>query len=150
MSCTLNELLHVQICHWNYGKTYKIDAYSIKTPNRNSRKMAKISWYFIPQIKIVVLQDRHKILFGNLASRILNIRWFDGAITLWSQWRQMTSNILVKTSSCNDLDCSALFLQRALHTVHCTNIMHSRKPSFVINPPFLVNTVNCYSLHTRQ
>ena len=30
--------------------------------------------------------------------------------------------------------CSALFLQRALYTVHCTNIMHSRKPSFVITP----------------
>ena len=30
--------------------------------------------------------------------------------------------------------CSALFLQRALYTVHCTNIMHYRKPSFVITP----------------
>ena len=30
--------------------------------------------------------------------------------------------------------CSVLFLQRALYTVHCTNIMHSRKPSFVITP----------------
>ena len=30
--------------------------------------------------------------------------------------------------------CSALFLQRALYTVHCTNIMHSRKLSFVITP----------------
>ena len=29
---------------------------------------------------------------------------------------------------------SALFLQRALYTVHCTNIMHPRKPSFVITP----------------
>ena len=28
--------------------------------------------------------------------------------------------------------CSALFLQCALYTVHCTHIMHSRKPSFVI------------------
>ena len=35
--------------------------------------------------------------------------------------------------------CSALFLQRAFY-----NIMHSRKPSFVITPPFLVNTVNRY------
>ena len=40
--------------------------------------------------------------------------------------------------------CSALFLQRALYTVHCTNIMHSRKPSFVITPPVLINTVNRY------
>ena len=39
---------------------------------------------------------------------------------------------------------SALFLQRALYTVHCTNTMHSRKPSFAITPPFLVNTVNRY------
>ena len=30
--------------------------------------------------------------------------------------------------------CSALFPQRALYTVHCTDIMHSRKPSFVITP----------------
>ena len=29
---------------------------------------------------------------------------------------------------------SALFLQRALYTVHCTNTMHSRKPSFAITP----------------
>ena len=34
----------------------------------------------------------------------------------------------------NNMVCSALFLQRALYTVHCTNIMHSRKPSFVITP----------------
>ena len=40
--------------------------------------------------------------------------------------------------------CSALFLQRALYTVHCTNIMHSRKPSFVITPAVLINTVNRY------
>ena len=33
---------------------------------------------------------------------------------------------------------SALFRQRALYTVHCTNTMHSRKPSFAITPPFLV------------
>ena len=39
--------------------------------------------------------------------------------------------------------CSALLLQRALYTVHCTN-MHSRKPSFVITLPFFVNTVNRY------
>ena len=32
--------------------------------------------------------------------------------------------------------CSALFLQRALYTVHSTNNTHSRKPSFVITPPF--------------
>ena len=38
----------------------------------------------------------------------------------------------------------ALFLQRALYTVHCRNIMHSRKPSFVITPPFLVNALNRY------
>ena len=37
--------------------------------------------------------------------------------------------------------CSALSRQPA-YTVHCTNTMHSRKPSFVINPPFLVNTIN--------
>ena len=46
--------------------------------------------------------------------------------------------------------CSALFLQRALYTVHCTNIMHSTKPSFVITPPFLVDTVNRYFVYTRK
>ena len=29
---------------------------------------------------------------------------------------------------------SALFPQRALYTVHCTNTMHSRKPPFAITP----------------
>ena len=38
--------------------------------------------------------------------------------------------------------CSELFFQRALYTVHCTNIMHSRKPSLMITPPFLINTVD--------
>ena len=33
---------------------------------------------------------------------------------------------------------SALFLQRALHTMRGTNIMHSRKPSFVITPAFFI------------
>ena len=41
---------------------------------------------------------------------------------------------------------SALFLQRALYTVYRANILHSRKPSFIISPPFLVNTVNRYLL----
>ena len=40
--------------------------------------------------------------------------------------------------------CSALCLQRALYTVHCTNIMHSRKPSFVITPA--VFSEHCKSL----
>ena len=45
--------------------------------------------------------------------------------------------------------CGALLLQRALYTVHCTNIMHSRKSSFVITPTVLVNTVNRYILYIR-
>ena len=40
--------------------------------------------------------------------------------------------------------CSALFLQCALYKVHCANIMHFRKPSFVITPAVLVNTVTRY------
>ena len=40
--------------------------------------------------------------------------------------------------------CSALFLQRALYTVQCANIMDSRKPSFVITAPFLINNINRY------
>ena len=40
--------------------------------------------------------------------------------------------------------CSALFLQHALYTVHCTNIMHSRKLSFVITPA--VFNQHCKSL----
>ena len=41
---------------------------------------------------------------------------------------------------------SALFLQPAcmVHTVHCTNMMHSRKPSLWSPSPFLVNPVNRY------
>ena len=39
---------------------------------------------------------------------------------------------------------SALFLQRALYTVHCTNTMHSRKPSFSITPA--VFSQHCKSL----
>ena len=39
---------------------------------------------------------------------------------------------------------SALFLQRALYTVHCTNTMHSRKPSFAITPA--VYSQHCKSL----
>ena len=38
----------------------------------------------------------------------------------------------------------ALFLQRALYTVHCTNTMHSRKPSFAIIPA--VFSQHCKSL----
>ena len=45
--------------------------------------------------------------------------------------------------------CGALLLQRALYTVHCTNVMHSRKSSFVITPTVLVNTVNRYILYIR-
>ena len=44
----------------------------------------------------------------------------------------------------------ALFRQRALYTVHCINIMHSRKPPFVITLAMLVNSVNCNILYTRQ
>ena len=40
--------------------------------------------------------------------------------------------------------CTALFLQRALYTVHCTNIMHSTTPSFVITPA--VFSSHCKSL----
>ena len=58
------------------------------------------------------------------------------------------NNTTCTTPKCFNLHynmvCSALLLQRALYTVHCTNIMHSRMPSFVITPPFLVNTVNRY------
>ena len=39
---------------------------------------------------------------------------------------------------------SALFLQRALYRVHCTNTMHFRRPSFAITPTVLVSTVNRY------
>ena len=39
-----------------------------------------------------------------------------------------------KQNNTYNMVCSALFLQRALYTVHCTNIMRSRKPSFVIIP----------------
>ena len=39
---------------------------------------------------------------------------------------------------------SALFLQRALYTVHCTNTMHSRKLSFAITPA--VVSQHCKSL----
>ena len=39
--------------------------------------------------------------------------------------------------------CSALSPQRVLYKVHCTIIMHFRKPSFAITPPFVVNTLHC-------
>ena len=39
---------------------------------------------------------------------------------------------------------SALFLLRALYTVHCTNTMHSRKPSFATTPA--VFSQHCKSL----
>ena len=45
--------------------------------------------------------------------------------------------------------CSALLLHRALYRVHCTDIMHSRKPSFVITTAILVNTVNRYLFNIR-
>ena len=47
---------------------------------------------------------------------------------------------------CYNMACSALFLQRAQYTVQCANIMHSRTPSFVITPPFLINSINRYLL----
>ena len=47
--------------------------------------------------------------------------------------------------------CSALFLQLAFYTVHWANVIHVRKPSFVIIPAiFLANIVNCYFKYTQQ
>ena len=40
--------------------------------------------------------------------------------------------------------CSALYLPRALYTVYYTNIMLSRKPSFVITPALII--YHCKSL----
>ena len=57
---------------------------------------------------------------------------------------QTNSERIMLLNSCYNMVGSALFLQRALYTVHCTNTMHSRKPSFAITPPFLENTVNRY------
>ena len=39
---------------------------------------------------------------------------------------------------------SALSIQCALYTAHCRNIMHSRKPSYVVSTPLSVNTRNRY------
>ena len=61
--------------------------------------------------------------------------WYDDVI-----WREMVWCELmwcVDVMWCDmiyNMVRSALYLQRALYTVHCTNIMHSRKPSFVITP----------------
>ena len=44
----------------------------------------------------------------------------------------------------NYMVCRAFFLQRALCTVYCANIMHSRKPSLVISPA--VFSLHCKSL----
>ena len=56
--------------------------------------------------------------------------YFKPIVYQWyTQW-----SVLSLGASIYNMVCSALFLQRALYTVHCTNIMHSRTPSFVITP----------------
>ena len=56
----------------------------------------------------------------------------------------MRHKMVLIINHCYNMACSALFFQRALYTVQCANIMHSRKPSFVITPPFLINSINRY------
>ena len=51
--------------------------------------------------------------------------------------------------SSHNMVCSALFLRRALYTVHWANIMQSRNPSFMITHAVLIKTVNHYSFNIR-
>ena len=56
------------------------------------------------------------------------------AVTVEMNWKHKVTPDWGDLIKNYNMVCSALFLQRALYTVHCTNIMHSRKPSFVITP----------------
>ena len=65
------------------------------------------------------------------ATKIASLKLaYERAQLINNSWMQQHTYIVLNYN----MVCSALFLQRALYTVHCTNIMHSRKPSFVITP----------------
>ena len=73
-------------------------------------------------------------LFGQRWCQAI-IFWLDDVIqnSRWDLEKSLgTLSVYLKVPY--NMVCSALFLQRALYTVHCTDIMHSRKPSLVITP----------------
>ena len=73
--------------------------------------------------KIFIHEIQMKALY--VLQSMTRVRGIDRISGSWTKWLYVIDYNMV---------CSALFLQRALYTVHCTNIMHSRKPSFVITP----------------
>ena len=79
------------------------------------------------------------IALSCLASRITFPLWWDPIATVGFPHYVLFHNMVG----------SALFFQRALYTVHCANIMHSRKPSFVVTPAALINIVNLHFFNIR-
>ena len=78
-----------------------------------------------------------------------SLSWLWSSSGIVSEWMLMVFNhLVIYVSALFELNynmvCSALCLQRALYTMHCTNIMHSREPSFVITPA--VFSEHCKSL----
>ena len=70
---------------------------------------------------------------------------------LWTHWTYFTTKCAsVQLNIYYNMVGSALSLQRALYSVHCTNTMHSRMPSFAITPTVLVSTVNRYFCNIRS
>ena len=71
-------------------------------------------------------------------ANMFEISWSLSHVKWWKGFRYHVYIIYIYS-----IVCSALFLWRAVYTVHCTNIMHLRKPSFVITR-HLINIVNRY------